>query len=309
MDRLRCLQIFSEVARCGSFVRAATQLSLSKATITKHVAALEATMGAQLLKRSSKQVALTEAGARVLESGRELLERYEAIEGEVRDAVHLPRGAIRVGTPPSFGAYHLMGVVAEFTRRYPDIAVTVVHDDGRSDLVAEALDLSIRIAPSLQDASYVAQSLMTSAQVVVAAPAYLRRYGRPTVAADLERHNCLVHTVKSESGIWRFQGDPPQEIRVRGTVRSNLGDALKQAALLGAGISVHPHYMVSQELQAGTLEALLPGERPEEMDINVVFSTRRNMPTRVRHLLEFLKEWARHPPAWAQAAGAAEAGR
>jgi DNA-binding transcriptional LysR family regulator len=299
MDRLRCLQIFSEVARCGSFVRAATQLSVSKATITKHVAALEAGMGAQLLKRSSKQVALTEAGARVLESARELLERYEAIESEVRDAVNLPRGAIRVGTPPSFGAYHLMRLVAEFTRRYPDIAVTVVYDDGRLDLLAEALDLSIRIAPSLQDASYVAHSLLKSPQVVVASPSYLRLHGRPAKAVDLMRHNCLVHTVKSASGVWKFDGEPPQEIRVRGTIRSNLGDALKQATLMGTGISVHPYYMVSDEIRSGVLEVLLPGEVPEAMDINVVFSTRRNMPARVRHLLEFLKEWARVPPEWA----------
>lgn len=299
MDRLRCLQVFTEVARCGSFSRAAMQLSLSKATITKQIAALEAEMGAQLLKRSSRQVALTEAGARVLASARDLLERYEAMEGEVRDAVHLPRGAIRVGTPPSFGTHHLMRLVSEFTTRYPDIEVTVVHDDGRSDLVAEALDLSIRIAASLEDASYVAQLLMRSPQVVVAAPAYLRRHGRPQSIEELARHNCLVHTVKSESGLWKFQGEPPREIRVRGTVRSNLGDALKQAALLGTGISVHPHYMVSEELRAGSLEALLPGQEPEAMDIHVVFSTRRNMPTRVRHLLEFLKEWARHPPAWA----------
>lgn len=300
MDRLRSLQIFTEVARCGSFSRAAMQLSLSNATITKQIAALEINMGAQLLKRSSRQVALTEAGARVLASARELLERYEAMEGEVRDAVNLPRGAIRVGTPPSFGTHHLMRMVAEFTTRYPDIEVTVVHDDGRSDLVAEALDLSIRIAASLQDASYVAQLLTRSPQVIVAAPAYLRRHGRPATVEDLVRHNCLVHTVKSELGFWRFHGDPPREIRVRGTVRSNLGDALKQAALLGTGISVHPHYMVSEELRSGSLEALLPDDQPEAMDIHVVFSTRRNMPTRVRHLLEFLKEWALYPPAWAK---------
>jgi DNA-binding transcriptional LysR family regulator len=112
-------------------------------------------------------------------------------------------------------------------------------------------------------------------------------------------HNCLVHTVKSGAGVWRFDGPMQQEVRVRGTVRSNLGDALKQAALQGAGISVHPHYMVSEELRAGTLEALLPGCVPEAMVINVVFSTRRNMPARVRHLLEFLKEWSRSPPEWA----------
>jgi len=298
MDRLRCLQIFTEVARCGSFVRAAMQLSVSRATVTKHVAWLEASMGAQLLKRSSKQVALTEAGARVLETGRDLLERYEAIESEVRDVVHLPRGAIRVGTPPSFGAYHLMRLMAQFTQRYPDIEVTVVHDDGRADLIAEALDLSIRIAPSLEDASYIAQSLVRSPQVVVAAPSYLKAHGRPATLADLRRHNCLVHIIKSGAGVWKFAGAPPQEIRVRGSIRSNLGDALKQGALLGTGISLHPYYMVSDELKAGTLEALLPDCVPEELDINVVFSTRRNMPTRVRHLLEFLKEWARHPPEW-----------
>ena len=220
------------------------------------------------------------------------------MEGEVRDSVRLPRGAIRIGTPPSFGAHHLMGLVTQFTQRYPDIEVTLVLDDGRANLHAEALDLSIRIAPSLRDASYVAQSLMKSPQVMVAAPSYLSRSGVPRKASELTRHNCLVHTIKSSSGVWRFAGEPPEEVRVRGTLRSNLGDALKQAAILGAGISIHPYYMVAEDLRAGRLEVVLPECIPEELDINVVFSTRRNMPTRVRHLLEFLKEWARTPPDW-----------
>lgn len=299
MDRLRCLQVFTEVVRCGSFVRAATQLSLSKATITKHVAWLESSMGAQLLNRSARQMSLTEAGYRVLEAASHLLERYEVMEGDVRDSVKLPRGTIRIGTPPSFGTHHLMGLLTQFTQRYPDIEVTLVYDDGSMDLVSEALDLSIRIAPSLQDSSHIAQSLMKAPQVMVAAATYLRKYGTPRNVRDLARHNCLVHTVKSSSGIWRFPAETPGEVRVRGTVRANLGDALKQAALLGSGISIHPYYMVSNELSAGTLEVVLPDCVPEEMDICVVFSSRRNMPARVRHLLEFIKDWARHPPEWA----------
>ncbi len=299
MDRLRCLKIFSEVVRCGSFVRAATQLSLSKATVTKHVAWLESAMGAQLVHRSSKQVVLTEAGSRVLEGAREVLGRYDEMEAEVRDSVRLPRGAIRIGTPPSFGAFHLMPLVARFTERYPDIEVTMVLDDGRTNLLNEALDLSIRIAPSLRDASYVAQMLMKSPQLLVAAPGYLRTYGAPRSVADLARHNCLVHTIKSSSGTWRFAGPPAEEVRVRGTVRSNLGDALRQAAVLGAGISVHPTYMVAEDIRAGRLEVVLPQHEPEELEIYVVFSTRRNMPARVRHMLEFLKEWALKPPEWA----------
>ena len=298
MDRLRALQIFSEVARQGSFVRASMLLSVSKATITKHVAWLEESLGAQLLKRNSKQVALTEPGWRVLEGAREMLERYESIETAVRDSVHLPRGAIRIGSPPSFGAWHLMGLLTLFTTRYPDIEVTVVYDDGHSDLVAEALDLSIRIAPKLEDASYVAQSLMKSHQVLVASPLYFTKHPRPKVPNDLLRHNCLLHTTKSPTSIWRFAGNPPLDVRVRGTIRSNLGDSLKQAALLGHGISVHPIYMVSAEILRGELEVVLPEYTPDEMDINVVFSNRRNMSTRVRHLLEFLKEWAQQPQVW-----------
>ena len=306
MDRLRCLQIFAEVARCRSFVRAAWQLQLSKATVTKHVAWLESSVGSQLLNRSSKQVTLTEAGARVLEGAQDLLERYERLEADVRDSVNLPRGSIRVGTPPAFGIHHLMPVVARFTERYPDIEVTVVLDDGRTDLLAEALDLSIRIAPQLQDASYIAYLLMKAPQVLVASPEYLARAGVPKSIEDLQRHNCLVHTIKSSGGSWRFAGDPPQDVRVRGTVRSNIGEALKKAALIGAGIAVHPYYMVSEELRSGALLVVLPQETPQELDIYAVFSTRRNMPVRVRALLEFLKEWAANPPPWSQPSVAAQ---
>ncbi len=307
MDRLRCLQVFAEVARCRSFVRAAWQLHLSKATVTKHVAWIENSVGSQLLNRSSKQVTLTEAGARVLEGAQELLERYERLEADVRDSVNLPRGSIRVGTPPAFGIHHLMPVVAQFTERYPDIEVTVLLDDGRTDLLAEALDLSIRIAPQLEDASYIAYLLMKAPQVLVASPEYLARAGTPKSVQDLQRHNCLVHTIKSSGGSWRFAGATPQDVRVRGTVRSNIGEALKQAALIGAGIAVHPYYMVSEELRSGALQVVLPQETPQELDIYAVFSTRRNMPVRVRALLEFLKEWAAHPPPWSQPPAAAVA--
>ncbi len=310
MDRLRCLQIFAEVARCRSFVRAAWQLSISKATVTKHVAWLESSVGSQLLNRNSKQVTLTEAGARVLEGAQDLLERYERLEADVRDSVNLPRGSIRVGTPPAFGIHHLMPVVARFTEHYPDIEVTVMLDDGRTDLLAETLDLSIRIAPQLEDASYIAYPLMKAPQVLVASPGYLARAGAPKTIQDLQRHNCLVHTIKSATGTWRFAGDPPEDVRVRGTVRSNIGEALKKAAMMGTGIAVHPYYMVSEELRSGALQGVLPQHTPQELDIYAVFSTRRNMPVRVRALLEFLKEWAANPLPWSQppqVAGAAPA--
>ncbi|MGB3069726.1 MAG: LysR substrate-binding domain-containing protein [Ottowia sp.] len=296
MDRLACLQVFLEVANAGSFARAAMKLSVAKSTVTKQVAWLESTMGAQLLNRSAKQVTMTEAGRRVFDASSNLLECYEAMTSEVRDSTRSPKGMIRIGTPPSFGTYHLIPAVTRFTERYPEIEVSVMFDDERVSSVSDSLDLSIRILPALEDTSSVAMPLMSSPQVLVASPAYLKRHGRPRTVRELERHNCLVHTLKSQSSIWNFEGDPPQSVRVRGSVKSNMGDALKQAAILGSGISMHPIYMVSREIETGLLEVVLPEFAPQaKAAIYALYSTRRNLPSRVRCLLDYLKDWAQSP--------------
>jgi len=307
VDRLHCLKIFAEVARNSSFAEAAQRLGMSRAGVSKHVAWLEESIGAQLLQRTTKQVNLTEAGLRVLENGLMLLDRYEEIEADVRNSVSEPRGVIRVGTPPSFGARHLMPLVARFTELYPDIQVFLSLDDGRANLISEGLDLSVRIAPALEDASQRAHLLMKAPQVLVASPAYLKRVGKPKSLQDLTQHNCLVHTLKFPTNIWRFTGPDGQAaaIRVRGPICSNFGDTLQNAAVLGYGISVHPYYMVSDDLAAGRLVVLLPEWEPTELDIYVMYSARQKLPVRVRALLDFIREWAQSEPEWSAPVGMA----
>lgn len=300
MDRLRAIQVFVEVARDGSFTGAARRLGMSKASVTKHVAWLEHTLRARLLNRTTKQVGLTEAGLTALKSGKLLLERYEGIEADVRDSIREPRGVIRVGTPPSFGTHHLVPLVTEFAARHPDIQIALLLDDGSANLIAQGLDLSVRIAPALEDASYVAQPLTKAPQVLVASPAYLEKHGAPQSLAELAHHNCLVHSLKSPTSIWRFTGPAGEaSIRVRGSIYSNFGEALKHAALLGHGISMHPYYMVSEDLAAGRLAVVLPQYEPVGLDIYVIFSSRQSLPVRVRKFIEFLKDWAKTPPDWA----------
>ncbi len=303
MDRLRCLEIFAEVARGGSFTAAAQRFAISRSAVSKHVARLEQTLGAQLLARTTKEVGLTSAGQRLLESSLQLLERFEEIQAEVRDSIDTPRGVIRIGTPPSFGVHHLLPLVLQFTAAHPDIQVTIEADDGRASLVAERLDMSIRIAPALDDASYVAQSLLKAPQVLVAAPAYLQRAGLPASLHDLARHECLVHTLKSPTAYWRFatpQGETA--VRVRGALCSNLGEALHHAALAGRGLAIHPTYMVAADLMSGRLVSVLPEAPPVGLDIYVIYPARNNLPKRVRAFLDHLRDWARSPPDWAQPA-------
>lgn len=300
MDRLRCMQIFVEVARDGSFTGAARRLGMSKASVTKHVAWLEGTLRAPLLHRTTKHVALTDAGRSALDSARLLLERYEQLEAEARDSMRQPKGLVRAGTPPSFGVHHLTPLVLGFNARHPDIQVLLSLDDGSANLIQQGLDLSIRIAPGLRDSSYVAQPLTKAPQVLVAAPAYLQAKGAPRDPAELARHNCLVHTLKSPTGIWRFSGPGGEaSVRVRGSLCSNFGEPLQNAAILGHGISMHPYYMVAEDLAAGRLRPVLMDYEPLELDIYVIFSSRQNLPVRVRRFVEYLKDWAKTPPPWA----------
>lgn len=298
MDKLKAIEVFIEVAQGLSFSGAAQRLGMAKGNVTKHIAWLEQSLGVQLLTRTTKSVSLTESGLSLLENGRELLDRVESIDAAVRQSVQEPKGMLRLGAPPSFGAFHLVPIITAFSSAHPDIQVVLYLDDGRTDLVAEGLDMSVRIATSLKDTSQVAQRLAVVPQLLVASPDYLRRRGTPQTIAELAEHECMVHALKSPTNIWTFMGDAQDSdtsskttVRVHGTIRANYGDPLRHAAMLGHGISMHPTYMVMQDIQEGRLVSVLPQFRPVGVDIYAVFPSRKNMPVRVRTFLDFLRQW------------------
>ncbi|GAA4326608.1 LysR family transcriptional regulator [Pigmentiphaga soli] len=310
MDRLSSLRVFVEIARTGSFTATAKQLGMSKASVTKHLASLETALGTRLLMRTTRQIGLTDAGVAALASARQILDAFEVMEADVRDSTHCPRGIVRIGTPPSFGAHYLAPLAVSFTQSNPSIQVAILMDDGSANLVAQGLDLSVRIAPAPKDADYVAVPLAKAPQVAVASAAYLEKFGTPTVPADLGRHNCLLHTIKSPTGVWRFDGpDGETAVRVHGTYVSNLGEPLQYGAIHGHGISIHPYYAIDEELRAGRLIPLLPGYAPRSLDVFVVYSSRQALPMRVRRFLDHLREWAATPPSWSAATTALQAPR
>lgn len=291
MDRLRAIEIFAEVARGRSFSGAALRLGMAKGNVTKHVAWLEELLGAQLLTRTTKSVSLTEAGLSLMEGGQDLLDRFERVGDAVRGAVNAPKGTIRVGTPPSFGAAHLVPMITSFSDANPDIQFVMHLDDGRVDIAGEGLDLSLRIAPSLKDTSLVAQKLGSVPQLLVASGAYLAARGEPETPEQLSGHDCLVNALKSPTNYWTLTGPGGRRsVRVSGSMRSNFGEPLRHAALLGHGISMHPIYMVAQDIHDQRLKVVLPAYRPTGLDIYVVYPSRRNMPGRVRLFVEFLRE-------------------
>ena len=304
MDRLKAIEIFTEVARGRSFTAAAARLGMAKGNVTKYVKWLEESLGAQLLTRTTKSVSLTEAGLSLLETGQDLLDRFSLAEAGVRGALSALKGTIRVGTPPSFGAAHLVPLVTAFTAKNPDVQFAMHLDDGRVDIAGEGLDLSLRIAPSLKDTSLVAQKLGSVPQLLVASPAYLAARGIPLTPEELSRHDCLVNALKSPMNFWTLMGPGGKKsVRVTGSMRSNFGEPLRHAALLGQGISMHPYYMVARDIREDLLRIVLPDCQPTQLDIYAVYPSRRNMPCRVRLFLEFLRERFQNTAEWQTEAG------
>jgi DNA-binding transcriptional LysR family regulator len=294
MDKLTAIQHFLEVASSRSFTAAAQRLGTSRSNVSKHVAWLEKTMGLQLLRRSTKQVSLTQAGQSMFDKGQSILQLVDDTEHEVRRSVSSPVGVLRIGTPPSFGAVHLVPALSDFCKDNPGIQVETYFDDGRADIITENLDISIRIAAQFLDSSLVAYRLTPVPQYLVAAPSYIA--DRPPIVSPLElsSHNCLVHTLKSPTQYWSFHHTAtgePISVRVRGTIRSTFGEALRHSALLGDGIAMHPAYMVAHDLQRGDLQIVLPDYRPTELLISAVVASRKHQPLRVQMAVEFLREW------------------
>lgn len=304
MDRLSCLEVFFEVARSNSFTAAARQLAISRSTVTKYVARLEEDLGAKLLSRTTKRVGLTEAGQRVLEEGQRLLETYEQMADDVRESNLKPRGTVKISAPQSFCTHHLLPLVTRFLKRYPDVQVSMMIDDGHPSFASDGLDIMVRIASTFTDSSHIAVPLLNAPQVLVAAPEYLKRAGTPDHVEELVNHNCLVHAIKSPTSHWRFLASRTNfsemlTVRVHGTIRANFGDVLHHATLRGEAVSIHPRYMIEPDLSAGRLVELLPETPPEPLHVLALYSSRRHLPSRVRLLLNHLKAWAAQPPTWA----------
>jgi len=293
MNTIECIEIFVEVAKGRSFSKAAERLGISRSAVTKKVAWLEQAFGTQLLHRNTKRVSLTESGEILLHNADTLSKAVNDLKDLVCSPVQRPTGRIRVGAPPSFGAVHLAPAIQAFVETYPDVQVSLLLDDGRSDLIAENMDLSLRIAPRLKDSNQVAYKIAVVPQALVATQEYLDRRGWPARPDDLTMHNCLVHSLKAPTARWELTDEQgvPRAVQVAGTFNSNLGESLLHLACRHHGISMHPLYMIEAFIRQGTLRVVLPRYHCPGLDIYAIVQSKRYLPYKIRLLVDHLQAW------------------
>jgi DNA-binding transcriptional LysR family regulator len=285
------LAIFAKVVELRSFAAAATELALSKATVSKAVTRLEARLGARLFNRTSRRLALTDAGHRLSERAAQLLADGEAAESEALAQSAAPRGLVRLAVPMTFGVKVIAPLLPDFLAAYPEVSIDLHLSDAMVDLIGEGFDAGVRIA-SLPDSSLVARRLCPMPRYTVAAKAYLERYGRPTHPMHLAAHRCFGYAYLSTANVWTYTNDKGEQASVRpsGQLRVNNGEALLPAVIAGLGIADLPDFIVGEALDAGLVEPILQGWRQRESSVHLVTPPGGPRPARVEVLAAFLAE-------------------
>jgi DNA-binding transcriptional LysR family regulator len=292
MKRLPDLEawaIFAKVAEHGSFSRAARELGLSDPTVSKAIGRLEARLGLTLIARTSRRVALTDAGRAALERASRILREGEALEEEAGEQSKRPRGRVRISAPLSFGIAYLGQTLPAFLDAYPEITVDFALSDRKVDLVAEGFDLALRIA-SLDDSSLLSRRLCPVRLLLVGSPDYLECHGKPTHPAELARHCALAYTGGASRGVWRFSHPTFGEETVEPPVRiwTDNADLLNPALLAGQGLAIQPEFLVWRELRDGKLAVAMPDWTVTPLGLHLVMPPSPLRPLRVQVLIDHL---------------------
>lgn len=301
MDRLEDLRLFTLVAEGRSFTRAAEKLGLSKSAASRRVAELEARLGARLFNRTTRHISLTQVGEGFYHRVSQILDSLEEAERSVASQHAAPRGVLKLAAPMSFGIKHLADAIARFMDQYPEVEIDMELSDRFVDLVEEGYDMAVRIG-RLKDSSLVARKLCPARIIICASPAYLERHGVPQTPADLAQHHCLLYTGSANPEQWPFRvtpgGDEVRMVRVGGRLRANNGDALREAALAGQGITLLPSFIVGDDLSHGRLVPVLMEHTASQSAVFAVYPANRHLSPKVRVFVDFLSSRFGPVPYW-----------
>lgn len=289
MDRLTSMSVFVVAADEGSLVASARRHELSSSMAGKHVAAIEAELNVRLMQRTTRSLVLTEAGRAYYARCKRILEEFDDAKREAADARGNVRGTLRVAAPVTYGTLHLSDVMASFMERYPGVTLDVILSDRYVDLVAEGIDVAVRIG-RLRDSNLIARWLAPCRMVLCAAAQFLEQTGPLRTITEVRRQPRLVFSDAVSSGDWTLTDPDGNSHVIDGPVRmaANNMQMLLAAALSGRGIAYGPSFVFDERLASGELVALLPSYRTLELAIHAVYPSNRHAPLKLRRFVDHL---------------------
>ncbi|MGI4815053.1 MAG: LysR family transcriptional regulator [Janthinobacterium lividum] len=294
MDQLSAMRILVKAADAGGFGRAAAQLDVSNATVTRAIGLLEAHLNTRLFNRTTRSLSLTEAGVSYVENCRRLLEELDEVESNIVDAARRPSGTLRIAVSSTFALFGMMPMLTAFYTRYPGVTVRMTLIDRVIDLVEEGYDIGIVPPNMVSSKTIVSRPLIKTRPIVVAAPGYLAQFKEPQRPSDLNNLSLLSPTVDSNRVSWDFEGPHGVEhINFEPIFIVNNALMLRQAALAGLGVSMLPDSVVVDDLRNGSLIQLLPeySLMGGNIELLLVYPSREYQAKRTRAFIDLTTEY------------------
>jgi DNA-binding transcriptional LysR family regulator len=294
------LSLLQDVARLGSLAAAADLRGIDASSVSRAVAGIEATLGIRIFERTTRRLNLTEAGDHYLSRAAPLMEELARIAADARNEGTRPTGTLRLSASVTFGQMRIVPLLAAFRARYPNVMLDCIFTDTNVDLIADRVDLAIRLAPSIEG-DLIATLLMTTQYRVVASPAYLRAHATMDTPADLHHHRVLLFNLRAFRNRWIFaDAAGQQEIPIDGDITLTPAGALRDAALAGLGPALLPDWLVGHDIAAGRLIHCLPGWRVTATTFDTgawaVYPSKSYLPAKVRAMIDFLRTTLPLPP-------------
>lgn len=299
MDRFESLNAFVRIVEAGSITAAAERLGVAKSAVSRRLAELEERLGAQLLRRTTRNLSLTDPGWAFYERAVRILSDLDEAETAVSQAQGALRGRLRVAAPLSFGLLHLGPAITDFMALHPEVTFDLDFNDREVDLLKEGFDLAVRIG-ELADSSLVARRLAPVRLLPCCSPAYLESRGMPETPADLAAHHCLLYAYAREPRTWRYKTADGKAgtVKIEPHLQANNGDFLCQAAVAGEGILLTPTFITYREIERGRLVPLLTQYQWPELAAYAVYPQTRHLSRRVRAFVDFLARRFEAVPYW-----------
>jgi DNA-binding transcriptional LysR family regulator len=287
---------FVAIAEAGSVSAAARALDLSKSVVSERLAELERSLGATLVQRTTRKLALTGDGTLFLARAQRILSEAREARSELAERRGELAGPLRISAPVSFGTLHLGRALYPFLRAHPGIQLTLELEDRLVDVVGGGYDAVIRHS-RIADARVIAKKVAASRRHLVASPEYLRRHGTPTSVTELQSHAAILYTIREAD--WRLR-TPRGEVVVRPErcLRVNNGVMMRDAAVAGLGIALLPTFLLQHELAKGLLSVVDVGAAPESADVLVAYAAAPTASAKIKALVESLREAFGNPPYW-----------
>lgn len=299
MDRFEDMQTFVAVVEAGSFTGAADRLDTAKSAVSRRISSLEERLGVQLLRRTTRQLNLTNSGRSFYEHSARILADLEEAESALAQEHGELRGSLRVALPLSFGLRHMSKPIAEFSRLHPRVEFDLDLNDRRVDLVEEGADLALRIG-NLSDSSLIARRLFEARTVVCGSKAYFDRHGVPKTPEELRDHHCLVYSNLQDPGKWvcRDAAGDTRKVTVKTTMSATSGDFLSEAAIEGLGIVMQPTFIAGEAISRGELVPILTDYQWPVTPAWAVYPPTRHLSFRVRQFIDFIADYFAGTPHW-----------